>query len=217
MNPGLGAEHGWVHAPVAAAHDFIAGSAGDFAAVRAAAAVSTLLVRSNLRVIGEMAAWLRGRGIRGWRIVVPAGPVVDGVTPRLAVALPYALQALVRAEQAGIAVRVEGAPHCLLGPYRGRGRGAGRAYAAVCAECPARVACPGVEAAYLERFGAGELSPRALRPATEPPGGRDLLFGTGRGEVVAGSGDMSEGAGSGDVVVGSVDMSEGTGPDEGRG
>lgn len=206
LDAGAAPGHAWVHAPSAAAHDFVAGVAGDFATIAGRRArgelraVSTLLTRSNLRTLAGMPAWLAGLP---WRVVVAAGPAIDGVTPRLAMAVPYALQALARAGGT-----IEGAPHCLLGPFRGAGRGAPRAYAPVCCGCPARARCPGVAAGYLARFGADELSPRALR---------DMAAGTGR----AGSQDMAVGAGRADAKdmavgtgrAGAKDMSVGAGRD----
>lgn len=175
-----GTGHVWLHGAEARLHEFHAGVAGDFEAACAAVqggarAVSTALTRSNLRSLVGLAAWLGERGVAAWRIVVLRG-VRDGVTPRLAVALPYALQALALAGQRGVAGWIDGAPHCLLGPFRGAALGGPRAYAAGCAGCPARGACPGVDAGYLERFGDGELSARALRDAGAPPRvGRDLF------------------------------------------
>lgn len=165
----------WLYGPDARVHDFHAGVAGDFevacAALRGGArAVSTVLTRSNLRTLAALAEWLGERGVTAWRVVVARGPVVDGVTPRLALALPYALQALALAGRGGVAGWIDGAPHCLLGPFRGSTLGSAvRAYGAGCVGCPARASCPGVDAGYLERFGEAELSPRALREAGASP------------------------------------------------
>lgn len=167
--------HVWLHGdrPV---HEFHAGVGTFVADGLRGAAVSTALTRSSVRTIAAMGPWLAERGVAGWRVVVVRG-VIDGVTPRLAVALPYALQAIALAGRHGLAGWVFGAPHCLLGPFRGAALGSPpRAYAAVCAGCPARTECPGVDAAYLARFGAEEVSPRALRAAGEAPrAGRELF------------------------------------------
>lgn len=169
--------HVWLHGADARVHEFHGGVAFEEVCGRlAGAAVSTALTRSNARALAGMAGWLADRGVVAWRIVVVAG-VVDGVTPRLAVALPYALQALALAGTRGVNGWSFGAPHCLLGPFRGAALGSeSRTYANCCAGCPARASCPGVDAAYLQRFGDEELSPRALRSAGEGPrGGRDLF------------------------------------------
>ncbi len=165
----------WLHGADARVHDFHAGVAGDFAAAcdrlrGGARAVSTVLTRSNVRGLAGLAGWLGERGVTAWRVVVARGPVIDGVTPRLAVALPYALQALALAGRSGVAGWIDGAPHCLLGPFRGSTLSSrARAYAAGCVGCPARASCPGVDAGYLERFGEAELSARALREAGASP------------------------------------------------
>lgn len=51
---------------------------------------------------------------------------------------------------------------------------ASKARPAACAPCAYRERCPGVDRAYLARFGAGELSPRAARaPSRARPPSRD--------------------------------------------
>jgi hypothetical protein len=177
LSAGTG-RHVWLHGADARVHEFHGGVAFDEVCGRlGGAAVSTALTRSNARTLGGMATWLADRGVVAWRIVVVGGGVVDGVTPRLAVALPYALQALALAGTRGVHGWCFGAPHCLLGPFRGAALGSEpRAYGGRCAGCPARASCPGVDAGYLARFGDEELSPRALRSAGEGPrGGRELF------------------------------------------
>lgn len=217
---GTGGVHVWLHAAAAAGHDFHAG-AGDFATVlgvidrarRAGAtvAVSSLLTRSNARVLVELPELLRGRGVAAWRIAVPriVGTIVrapggvqvagvgalDGLVPRLSVAIPHALQALARAQRLGLAAGIVGAPLCLLGPFAGLSLPGVGVFAAVCAGCPARAGCSGVDARYLERFAGDELSPRGLRaPVGVAPAAR-LFHGTGVLEQVGE--DMSQGAGAG--------------------
>lgn len=171
---GIGELHAVLHAADAAAHDFLAGAEGSLqatvATLRAArvervpVAVTTPLSRSNTRVLAGLPGLLADVEAAAWRVVVRAGS--EGLTPRLTVALPFALQAIVAAERVGVAAAIEGAPLCLLGPLRGRSLpGAVRSFAPVCAECPSRAACPGVDPEYLRRFAGEELSPRALRPA----------------------------------------------------
>jgi hypothetical protein len=75
-------------------------------------------------------------------------------------ALPFVLHAASRAEALGIEVAIEGAPHCLLGPFVTRAVGAARTHPSPCDTCSARAQCPGVDPAYVERFGTAELQAR---------------------------------------------------------
>jgi hypothetical protein len=183
------AVHATVFAADAGAHDLHDADGGFrrvVARLRAAradrvpAAVTTPISRSNARVLAALPGLLADLGVAGWRIAVPeVGGVwrekFDARVPRLALALPYALQALALAERAGIAAGIAGAPLCLLGPLRGRVLPVrARAFAAGCAGCPARADCPGVDQAYLRRFAGDELWPRALRAAEGRPVGQDL-------------------------------------------
>lgn len=182
--------HVWVHGARPEVHDFHAGEARAFAKLLTTlgdhrregvpSIASTILTRSNQAVIGEVPAFLTARGIRAWRVAVPrvagASPTDDapeftGAPARLALALPYALHALSRAERSGIEVYVSGAPLCLLGPFASRALPSDdRAYAPPCEPCLARDECPGVEASYLERFAGDELRPReaARTPRARP-------------------------------------------------
>lgn len=177
--------HATLYAADPAAHDFHAGAAGSLRATvatlraaraeRLATAVTTTLTRSNTRVLAALPGLLADVEAAAWRVVVRAG--AEGLTPRLTVALPFALQALAAAGRLGIAAVIEGAPLCLLGPLRGRAsRGPARAFAPGCAGCPGRADCPGVDAEYLRRFAGEELSPRALRPAEGRAGGAADMF-----------------------------------------
>jgi hypothetical protein len=193
---GVDAVHVTVFAADPAAHDLHAAEGGfrrTIALLRAAramkvrAVVTTPLGRSNARVLAALPGLLADLAVVGWRIMVPA---VDGAwreqfdsrVPRLALAIPYALQAIVTAERAGVEAGIAGAPLCLLGPLRGRALPErARAFAAECERCPARGECSGVDPAYLQRFAGDELSPRALRAAEGRPIGqalRDMFSGT---------------------------------------
>lgn len=172
----------WLHGADAAAHGFHGGE--DFGEVVGrlrrgeVRAVSTVLTRSNLRTLVALAELVVELRVVAWRVVVAGGAVVDGVTPRLAVALPHALQAITVASRRGVAGWIAGAPHCLLGPFRGASLVVEpRAFAAKCDGCAARAQCPGVEAAYLKRFGDEEVSPRALRGASAAPRAGREMFG----------------------------------------
>lgn len=161
-----------LHGARAEVHDWVAGAPGDFTraldALHAARSLGlelgawTLLTRSNARVIGELPSLLRARGVRRWVVVVPRAEAAPDpftrVVPRLGLAIPAALAAIEAARGRGVEAWIEGAPRCLLGPLADRAvESAPRAFAPVCAGCRARAACPGVDGAYLARFGAAEL------------------------------------------------------------
>ena len=160
--------------PDAAAHDFHAGRAGAFAEAIAALAaaraadvavtVATPLTRSSYRVLAALPVLLRGHHVARWQLrvladadVAPAA--VARTIPRLAMALPHALHAAERARRLGLPTTIVDAPRCLLGPFAAHAEAtAVRGFAAPCASCAARARCPGVDPAYLDRFGADELA-----------------------------------------------------------
>lgn len=169
---------------LAAAHDYHTGVEGSFTesasglvAARNAGltvVVASVLTRSNARSLGDLLPWLVARGVAAWCIAVPvtAGRLVgafDRVFPRLAMALPPALRTLALTERHALPAWIDGAPLCLLGPYAARSLpgSAPRSYAPACEGCPARSWCPGLDAAYLSRFGGDEVSP-ARAPKGDP-------------------------------------------------
>ncbi|PCC66710.1 hypothetical protein SAMN02745121_00560 [Nannocystis exedens] len=174
-----------VYAAEAAAHDYHAGREGSFRAtsgtLRAArtarlpVTVTTPLTRSNLRVLAAVPGLLVDAGALGWQVAVVAevhAPGLGAVAPRLAVALPYALQAIVAAERAGLGAAIAGAPLCLLGPLRDRAvPSPALAFAEGCGDCGLRTRCPGVDGGYLRRFGPGELVPPRPGDARAGAGG----------------------------------------------
>jgi MoaA/NifB/PqqE/SkfB family radical SAM enzyme len=182
---GLTDVHLSIHGPDAAVHDYHTGAQGSFeqalgamGAARAAGlavVVATVLTRSSFRSLAPMPMLLAARGATGWLVVVPAvagraRAGFDRVVPRLGMALPFALSALDAGEALGMEVHVAGAPRCLLGPFaRWALAELPRTFAPVCEGCPARSACPGLEEAYLERFGGDELeAARARMDAARP-------------------------------------------------
>jgi len=189
-----------IHGPEARVHDWHTGAPGSFdaslhtlAASRASGlrvVVVTVLTRSSFRVLAPMPRLLASRGVAAWCIDVPrwrgrAQTDSDKVVPRLALALPFALHAIDAAEALGLPAFVRGAPSCLLGPFASRALAdESRAFAEVCATCPSRATCAGVDQPYLARFGAGELAPCA--PVARDAGRAALasLF-VGPGEMVA--------------------------------
>jgi hypothetical protein len=193
---GLTAVHVTLLGPTAAPHDYHTGVPGSFAATLAGAAAAraagltiacaTVLTRSNMRVLGAMPQLLGQRGFAAWLVELPraagrAAPAFDRVMPRLALAVPFALHAIEAARRLGVPSWIRGAPLCLLGPLADRSlpEHEPRAYAAPCESCPAKPSCPGVDGAYLDRFGGGELSPREPQPAPEPTALQALFVGPG--------------------------------------
>jgi MoaA/NifB/PqqE/SkfB family radical SAM enzyme len=172
---GLTDLHLSLHGPSARAHDYHTGAAGSFATLAAVASeaarsavrlvVTTVLTRSNYRELDAIAAWLAAHRVEAWSIAVArtaghARTGFDRLTPRLSLALPFALRALELARRHRITAMMHDAPLCLLGPHRVHGRRyAPRAFAPRCEGCAARAVCAGVDSRYLERFGDGELRP----------------------------------------------------------
>jgi len=160
------------------AHDYHTQSPGSFdrtvGTLRAAngvglrATVETLLTRSNAQVLDEFPTLLAEAGVSGWCIDVLGSH--EGTTEhaarftsRLGMSLPYALRAIERARRARIPAWIRGAPMCLIGPLAARRlESEPRCRPACCDDCPSRPACPGVDRAYLDRFGSAELRPHDL-------------------------------------------------------
>lgn len=154
-----------------------------------AVAATTVLTRSNYRVLNALPPLLASRGVAAWQVttLLVAGRAVaamDPLVPRLALALPYALHALDAATRLGVRAVVSGAPWCLLGPFTARALPSPpRTFAPPCDVCALRGTCPGLDATYLARFGDDELSPPAAPPrAAASPDELTRLF-TGPGEV----------------------------------
>jgi len=192
---GLTDIHLSIHGAEAAVHDYHVGRAGAFAAILAAlpllrsrgltTVVTTVLTRSNARVLAGLPPLLKSAGVAGWLLTIPrvAGaltPSDDRVSPRFGIALPFALQALALARQAGLPTWIQGAPLCLLGPYAAHVLpDEPREYGEVCGACPARGRCPGLDRAYLNRFQGDELAPRDAVPAAPLPRVASLFVGVG--------------------------------------
>jgi hypothetical protein len=199
VEAGLTDVHVTVLGAEAAVHDYHTGVDGSLAellagvaAVRAHAlpvVATTVLTRSNYRVLSALPSLLASRGVAAWQVTTTqtAGRAVAGfdrLAPRLALALPYALHAVASAHRLGLRAGVSGVPLCLLGPVAAHaGPGAPRTFAPPCEACPARASCPGVDATYLARFGADELV--ALSAPPPSPATADALTRcfTGPGEL----------------------------------
>ena len=200
VHAGLTDVHVGLHGGRAAVHDWHGGVHGGFVSTTAAiervrargitVVASTVLTRSGFRVIGELPPLLAALGIAAWTIVVPhvagrAAADFDRVVPRLALSLPFALHAMDRAQRQGIAVAIDGAPACLLGPWAAEQLdAAARMHPAVCDGCGARARCPGVDPIYVARFGDAELRARAPVERTRAmPAALARMF-VGAGELV---------------------------------
>jgi hypothetical protein len=151
-------------------HDWHAGSASFDATIRALTTarscgltitVRSILTRSNAGVIGELPSLLKARGVATWIVELARaeGDVFTRLVPRLALGAPRAIAAIERARALGIDARLRGFALCVLGPYAARADGEPRAYGVACDGCAARAKCPGVDRAYLDRFGERELRP----------------------------------------------------------
>lgn len=166
-----------IHGPTPESHELHTGRPGDFERVMRALAgaraqrrpvvVVSWLTRSSCRSLVALVDRLVAYQVAGWAIVwprveSPAPPEASRTVPRLGIAVPHALRAVQRAQRAAMAVAMVGVPLCTLGPFvtqrlpveGAAGRGA---YPPVCAECPVRAQCPGVDPWYLDRFGSEEL------------------------------------------------------------
>jgi molybdenum cofactor biosynthesis enzyme MoaA len=172
-----------IHAPTAEAHDYHTGRAGSFAAcleliARAQRAditvvVVTVVTRSNFRELAKLPPVLKRRGVAAWLLEVarPHGRAADNfarVVPRVGMAIPYALHALEQARRNALSAWIRGAPLCALGPFAVSSLPTqGREYPPPCRACPSRPHCPGVDSAYVEVFGHGELRPVDMRSPSE--------------------------------------------------
>lgn len=193
---GLTDVHLSLHGADAPLHDYHAGVEGAFdkalLALGAArtqrldAVVTTVVTRSNFRHLAPLPRLLKGAGVSAWSLAFPraagaAAAAFDRLMPRLALATPFVLHALDLALKAGLPAFVQGAPACLLGPFATRLLPEPpRAFGAACTGCAARAGCPGVDPAYLRRFGGDELRSRdAFAPVPGHEALRRMFVGTG--------------------------------------
>lgn len=193
---GLTDLHLSVHGGEPAVHDHHVGTPGAFAEVvrtlshaRAAGltvVATTVLSRSNHRVLEPLARFLRGSGVAAWSIAIPvaAGAAVlsfERTHPRLGIALPFALHALEIARSLGMPAFLEGAPLCALGPFAAKTLPSpSRSYGAACDGCPSRARCPGIDPLYLARFDGDELAAKdAPLMLDEQPALRRMFVGVG--------------------------------------
>jgi hypothetical protein len=197
---GLTDLHFSIHGAEAAVHDYHVGAPGAFEAIVAAlgfaralglvSVATTVLTRSNYRVLDDVAVFLKNTGVVGWLISAPRTAGAMGLTegrlmPRLWMAADPAFRALTRARSAGIPSWIQGLPACVLAPSHAKYRAwmlpdeSERAYAAVCQACPSRSQCPGVDEDYLRRFGGDELAHREAAPSPEWPSLTGMFVGVG--------------------------------------
>jgi hypothetical protein len=209
---GLSAAHLSIHGASPEVHDYHTGVPGSFgrailaleAAVDAGltTAVTTVVTRSNFRVLSALVPLLARMKTTAWALTFPevAGRAIaamDRVIPRLGLAVPHALYALETASRAGLPAFLSGVPACLLGPFASRSLPhRPRAFGDACESCEARVGCAGVDPLYLARFQADELSPVTSTPLD--PIVLDL------GWLFAGAGDLASPPAASGVVARSV-------------
>jgi len=169
-----------IHGPSAACHELHPGAVAFVDVMRSIAEargqgrrvfVASWLTRSNCRSLVELGDRLVAEGVAGWAVVWPRMvprrlEVAPRTVPRLGIAVPHALRAVQRAERRGLSTALVGVPLCALGPFaaqRTTQAEVGR-YPAPCEACSSRAECPGIDAWYLDRFGAAELHSVELVP-----------------------------------------------------
>jgi hypothetical protein len=200
-NAGLSDVHLSLHGGSAAVHDYHTGREGSFAEVVRAAehlrarridvVVTTVLTRSNFRVLAPLCDLLLHLRVTAWSIALPltagrSADAFDRTVPRLGLAVPFALHALASARARHLPVAVSGAPLCALGPHADLALpSTPRAFTDTCTRCPVKTRCPGVDAAYLERFTDEEL--RAREPVAHATALSDRIarMFVGVGEIAA--------------------------------
>lgn len=191
-----------IHGPTSEAHDYHTGRPGSLEAcvavmklaVRASVTVvvKTVITRSNFRELVKLPPALKRRGVEAWllEVVRPYGRAADHfarVVPRFGMALPWALHALEQARRNSLSAWIRGAPVCALGPFAASVLSSeARQHVAPCQACAMRSRCPGVDAAYAEVFGHGELRPIEHAAAGNFDSGRRRLMRmfVGVGELV---------------------------------
>ncbi|MEK6607420.1 MAG: radical SAM protein [Myxococcota bacterium] len=168
--------------PDAAIHDFHTRAPGSFkqtvAGIRNAVAegiaveVRTILTKSNYRHLGDLAAVAADLGARRLRLAFPSG--VDAklfrtLVPRLGKLASYVTAAVELGRKLGLPVETEGLPLChAVAPVAAgaelfaKGDPPPDGWAVKgppCAACALASRCPGLEAAYAQTYGFGELVP----------------------------------------------------------
>jgi hypothetical protein len=195
---GLTGVHLSIHGAEARVHDYHTGNPGSFVRLLAAldaarsaklfVSVTTVVTRSNFRVLSPIPALVSERGASAWMLAFPAAAgrasvAVDRIVPRYGLAVPYALHAIDAAARLRLPAVISGVPSCLLGPFASSALPeAPRVFADACGNCEARETCAGVDAYYLGRFGGDELSPGA-RIARDPSVLQLAQFFVGPGEL----------------------------------
>lgn len=191
-----------IHGPTSESHDYHTSRAGSLEACIAVmqlaarasvtVVVKTVITRSNFRELVKLPPALKRRGVEAWllEVVRPYGRAADHfarVVPRFGMALPWALHALEQARRHALSAWIRGAPVCALGPFAASELSSEvRHHAAPCQACAMRPRCPGIDAAYAEVFGHGELRPIEHAAAGNFDSGRRRLMRmfVGVGELV---------------------------------
>jgi hypothetical protein len=197
VDAGLTDVHLSIHGAAREVHDYHTGRPGSFVAIAGVldelrsrdvtVVATTVVTRSNFRVLSDLPSWLHARGVAAWACRWPtvAGRAASGfdrVIPRLGLAIPFVLHAQHSARALGLPSVLVGAPLCTLGPHAHAVLAAPpRHHPAPCSTCAIRADCPGVDEAYAIRHGTDELHPRAERPDPDllPPSLAAMFVGIG--------------------------------------
>jgi pyruvate-formate lyase-activating enzyme len=157
-------------------------------------AVTTVVTRSNMRHLAEIAAALRVLSVDRWRLryVRKVGRAREDGSRLLArwdMAVPFMLEAAERATANGCVVVSSGLPTCIAPALRHHDEDeAGNRFGTVCDGCSARETCAGVDPGYLELYGQAELLAFNENDRPAVPDGRqseahDLPFVGGLGRT----------------------------------
>lgn len=151
--------------------DTILAAIGHARAHGLAAVVVTDASRSGARVLRETGALMARLGVSAWLLHGPwtAPELAPPQLPRIALTMPFVLDAALRAQKAGIEVALLGMPLCLLGPHHGLAIASVHAAdGEPCVRCAARASCSGIGPTYRATYGATELRPLPAPVATHP-------------------------------------------------
>ena len=128
-------------------------------------AVTTAVTRSNVHEMTALATVLAALGIRHWRVILTqsvgrAATDPARLLPRWETTAQYLTAAQRIATTASCQMLVGGLPPCIEPALpRWVDRDLPSAFAAPCADCGFREACPGIDPGYLALYGDSELRP----------------------------------------------------------
>jgi MoaA/NifB/PqqE/SkfB family radical SAM enzyme len=148
--------------------------------------LTAIVTRSSFRHLTELvrlAAELDAQALQisAARPVGSAYRDLARVVPRFEAMEPYLASAGESARRLGLPLLASGFPTCRL-PSTLLALPSGVAQGDPCRACPQAPVCPGVDLAYVERYGTRELSPTDAAPSRAPASLADLCAGLGRTE-----------------------------------